>query len=80
MVSLPAGRETWDKSQSGAASCDRLSCTLEARRPKYSERARILSGMLASASILGKMGAAQAETAKADVRNSETRIAVAGLL
>jgi hypothetical protein len=51
-VGLPAGRETWERSQTGGLA-KRLLWTLEASRLKYSERVRRLSGMVSTALILG---------------------------
>lgn len=53
MACLPAGRVTLERSQTGGLLSNRLSCTLEASMLKYSETVRMLSGMLALASILG---------------------------
>lgn len=68
---LPAGCGTWERSQMGARSRTRLSWTLAARRLKYSERTRMLSGRLAIESTLGNTGAAQVEATSADAKRNE---------
>jgi hypothetical protein len=72
MLEAAAGRETLERSQAGGAAHDRDSCTLEARRLKYSEMLWMLSA--ASSVILGKVGAAHTEAASAETRSSEACI------
>lgn len=69
-VPLPGGRVTLERSQTGAIAICRPSCTLLARRLKYSDNALMLSGTMAS--TWGRAGAAQTETPSAETKSNES--------